>query len=44
MGIINSNAPIAKALIGTEVGDEVQVFLPTGRRTIQVLKIKMPSA
>ena len=42
-GIINSNAPIAKALLWAEVGDEVPIYLPTGMRTIRVLKIEMPT-
>jgi hypothetical protein len=40
MGIINANAPVAKALIGSNVGEEVEVRLPTGARLIRILKIE----
>jgi very-short-patch-repair endonuclease/DNA polymerase III delta prime subunit len=40
MGIINVNAPLAKALTGAEVGDEVEVRLPTGTRMVRVLEIE----
>jgi very-short-patch-repair endonuclease len=40
MGIINVNAPLAKALIGAEVGDEVEVRLPTGIKVARVLEIE----
>lgn len=40
MGIINVNAPLAKALIETEVGDEVEVHLPTGARLVRILEIE----
>jgi very-short-patch-repair endonuclease len=40
MGIINVNAPLAKALTGAEVGDEVEVRLPTGPRVVRVLEIE----
>lgn len=40
MGIISANSPIARALIGAEVGDEVEVHLPTGVRTLRVLEIE----
>jgi very-short-patch-repair endonuclease len=40
MGIINVNAPLAKALIGAEVGDEIDVKLPTGSKTARVLEIE----
>jgi hypothetical protein len=40
MGIINVNAPLAKALIDSEVGDEVDVRLPTGPRVVRVLEIE----
>jgi len=40
MGIINVNAPLARALIGAEVGDEVDVRLPTGQRVARILEIE----
>lgn len=43
MGIINANAPLAKALIGAEVGDEVEVRLPSGPKLIRVLEIDKAS-
>lgn len=40
MGIINVNAPLAKALTGAEAGDEVEVRLPTGSRVVRILEIE----
>jgi very-short-patch-repair endonuclease len=40
MGIINVNAPLAKALTGSEVGDEVEVRLPTGPKVVRILEIE----
>lgn len=40
MGIINVNAPLAKALLDAEVGDEVEVRLPTGSKVVRILEIE----
>ena len=40
MGIINVNAPLAKSLLGSQIGDEVEVRLPTGIKTARVLNIE----
>ena len=40
MGIININSPLGKALLGAEVGDEVELRLPTGIKIARVLKIE----
>ena len=38
-GLISVSAPLARALIGREVGDEVSVTLPIGKRTYEVIEI-----
>src|SRR5262245_31087147 len=38
-GTISVSAPLARALIGKEAGDEVSVTLPGGRRTYEVLTV-----
>jgi len=38
-GLISVSAPLARALIGREVGDEVSVTLPVGKRTYEVIEI-----
>jgi transcription elongation factor GreA len=38
-GLISVSAPLARALIGREVGDEVAVSLPVGKRTYEVIEI-----
>jgi transcription elongation factor GreA len=38
-GLISVSAPLARALIGKEVGDEVAVVLPVGKRTYEVIEI-----
>jgi transcription elongation factor GreA len=38
-GTISVSAPLARALIGKEVGDEVAVSLPVGKRTYEVLEV-----
>jgi transcription elongation factor GreA len=38
-GTISVSAPLARALIGKEAGDEVAVTLPGGRRTYEVLTV-----
>lgn len=39
-GTISVTSPVAKALIGREVGDEVQVKVPGGLRTFEVCDIR----
>ena len=36
IGLISYNSPLAKALIGKEVGDEVEVNLPGGKVTYEI--------
>jgi len=38
-GSISINSPIARALIGKEVGDEVQVNTPSGVKNFEILEI-----
>jgi transcription elongation factor GreA len=38
-GTISISAPLARALIGKEIGDEVTVSLPVGKRTYEVLEV-----
>jgi transcription elongation factor GreA len=38
-GTISISAPLARALIGKEAGDEVTVALPVGKRTYEVLDV-----
>jgi len=38
-GTISVSAPLARALIGKEVGDEVAVTLPGGRRTYEITDV-----
>jgi len=40
MGIININAPLARALLRSEEGKEVEVRLPTGVRKARILSIE----
>jgi transcription elongation factor GreA len=39
-GKISVSAPVARALIGKSVGDEVQVRTPTGVRTFEILRLE----
>lgn len=39
-GLLNINSPLARALIGKEVGDSVEVSTPSGGRCYEVLNIK----
>lgn len=41
-GTISVASPLARALIGREVGDEVKVNMPAGPRTYEVLEISRP--
>jgi transcription elongation factor GreA len=38
-GTISISAPLARALIGKEAGDEVTVSLPVGKRTYEVIDV-----
>ena len=38
-GIISVTAPVAKSMLGKEVGDEVKIRTPNGERIYEVLKI-----
>jgi transcription elongation factor GreA len=38
-GTISISAPLARALIGKEAGDEVTVNLPAGKRTYEVIEV-----
>jgi transcription elongation factor GreA len=38
-GTISISAPLARALIGKEAGDEVTVALPVGKRTYEVIEV-----
>ncbi|AIH04157.1 MULTISPECIES: transcription elongation factor GreA [Thermodesulfobacterium] len=40
-GIISVNSPIAKALIGKEIGDVVQVKTPSGIKNFEILDIEI---
>ena len=39
-GTISIAAPLARALIGREIGDEVNVTLPVGRRTYEITNVE----
>jgi transcription elongation factor GreA len=39
-GLISISAPLARALIGRQVGDEVRVKLPAGERNYEVVAIR----
>ena len=39
-GRISLNAPIARAFIGKQVGDSVEVNMPKGQRTYEILEIE----
>jgi transcription elongation factor GreA len=38
-GLISTNSPIGRGLIGKQVGDEVKVAIPGGSRTMEILKL-----
>lgn len=40
-GSISINSPIARALIGKEVGDEIQVKTPSGTKNFEILDIEI---
>lgn len=39
-GLISINSPIARALIGKEEGDEVEVQVPGGLRNLEIVEVK----
>jgi len=43
-GLISVSSPLAKALIGKEVGDEVIVVTPGGRREVEITGIRVPGS
>jgi len=40
-GLVSVNSPIARALIGRAVGDEVEVVAPGGARSFEVLAVRL---
>ena len=38
-GLISTTSPIGRALIGKEVGDTVNIVIPTGKREMEILKL-----
>jgi len=40
-GLISINSPIARALIGKAIGDEVEVATPGGARSFEVLAVRL---
>ena len=40
-GLVSINSPIARALIGRTVGDEVEVAAPGGARSFEVLAVRL---
>ena len=38
-GTISISAPLARALIGKEIGDEINVVLPVGRRKYEITNV-----
>ena len=43
-GMISVTSPVARALMGKEVGDDVQVKVPKGMREFEVLDIRVDAA
>ena len=41
-GTISVSAPLARALIGKEVGDEIKITLPAGERHYEVVSVEFP--
>jgi transcription elongation factor GreA len=39
-GSISISSPLARALIGREVGDEVKVKMPAGERLYEILEVE----
>jgi transcription elongation factor GreA len=40
VGLISVTSPVARALLGKSVGDEVTVRVPKGNRSFEVLEIR----
>ena len=40
LGLISNNSPVAKALLGKEVGDEIEINTPGGVVFYEILAIK----
>jgi len=40
IGLISIESPMAKALLGKEEGDEVEINLPSGRKTFDIEEVK----
>jgi transcription elongation factor GreA len=38
-GMISTNSPIGRSLIGKQVGDEVKIAIPSGTRMMEILKL-----
>lgn len=38
-GLISTNSPIGRGLLGRQVGDEVKIQIPGGARTMEILKL-----
>jgi transcription elongation factor GreA len=38
-GMISTNSPIGRSLIGKQVGDEVKIMIPSGMRLMEILKL-----
>ena len=38
-GKISVNSPVAKALLGKKVGDQVEATVPSGKMTLEILEI-----
>jgi transcription elongation factor GreA len=38
-GLISTNSPIGKGLIGKKVGDEVKISIPGGIREMEILRL-----
>ena len=41
IGLISISSPIARALLGKRIGDEVTVMVPKGKREFEILEIKI---
>ncbi len=40
-GLISINSPIARALVGKEVGEEVSVTVPGGTRHLEIIEVRL---
>ena len=43
VGRISVASPLARGLLGHEIGDEVRVQMPAGPRTFEILDVSFPS-